>query len=264
MDNSCFSSSLVGTETYIGDLVNAVRVQDLSCGNLGKLWSQLKVNPRDCPPWEKLKEAKFWKDGLQYQRLWDLLKGQVQRPSGHINQGQATEAGDVQTATFDMTQDEKLVQKIAAWGPIGALVEHRKVHLCYCEVGSDGLPQGFVHVMEASKDCYVILVGVQDGMYKALGQLNKLKDTLPHLWQYKTSMLDLFMKEDPPLGPRVPPHANVTRKVFLASPQPLKTHRNYLCLEYPWRPSILLHLVNLFDIPQKSVFLTMLYMPHST
>ena len=121
-------------------MVNAVRVQDLSCGNLGKLWSQLKVNPRDCPPWEKLKEAKFWKDGLQYQRLWDLLKGQVQRPSGHINQGQATEAGDVQTATFDMTQDEKLVQKIAAWGPMGALVEHRKVHLCYCEVGSDGLP----------------------------------------------------------------------------------------------------------------------------
>ena len=68
-------------------------------------------------------------------------------------------------------------------------------------------------------------------MFRALNQLNQLKDKHSMLFQYKTRMMHLHIKEDPPLGSKVPPQVNVTRKVFLASPQQLKPHRNYIALD---------------------------------
>ena len=253
-------SHLSGTESYVGDVALAVKVQDLSCGNLGKLWGRLKMNSSECPPWEKLKEAPFWKNAIQYQRVWDLLRGALRRPTGSLQEGAATGTGGVATATFDMTQEGKPVSKVAAWGSMQALIDHRKIHLVWAEVGSEGLPSGMEEVFEKHRDCNILLCGVEDGMFKAVGQLNAMKDKL---WQYKTSMLHLHLKEDPPLGSRIPPHINVTRKILLASPVPLKPHRNFVCLDYPWRPSVLLLLLAHFDLPQRNVFHTMLYLPHS-
>ena len=173
------------------------------------------------------------------------------------------EGGNVTTANFEFNMEGKTITKVAAWGTVPALVAHRRIHLLWAEVGADGLPKETETVLEKFKDCHLLLIGVEDGMFRALGQLNKLKESHAVLWQYKTAMIHLHLKEDPPLGPKVSPAVNVTRNVLLASPHPLKTHRNYIALDYTWRCSILMHLVNLFDIPQKSVFTTLLYLPHS-
>jgi hypothetical protein len=226
------------------------------------MWGRLKVNTSETPPWDKLKEAIFWKDAVRYQRVWDLLKGQVKRPQGQFQEGVTTEGGNLGTATFEFHDEGKTVSKVAAWGPIDALIEHRRIHVLLCEVGSDGLPASVEQVFEKHRECAIILVGVEDGMFRALNQLNQMKDKHSMLFQYKTSMMHLFLKEDPPLGSKVSPQVNVARKVFLASPQQLKPHRNYITLDYPWRPSILLHLITILDMPQKNVFLTLLYLPH--
>jgi hypothetical protein len=227
------------------------------------MWSRLKLNCSETPPWEKLKEAIFWKDNVRYQRMWDLLQGQVRRPQGQFQEGVVTEGGNLGTATFELHDEGKTVSKVAAWGPIEALVEHRRINVLLCEVGSQGLPADVEKVFEKHRECSIILVGVEDGMFRALSQLNQMKEKNNTLSQYKTSMMHLHLREDPPLGTKVPPHVNVTRKVFLASPQQLKPHRNYITLDYPWRPSILLHLINILDLPQKNVFLTLLYLPHA-
>ena len=218
-------------------MVLGVSVAHLSCGNLGRLWGRLKVNSQECPPWDKLKEAIFWKNSIKYQRLWDLLKGDIRRPTGQFQPTMATDSGNVTTATFDFTQEGKEVTKTAAWGGMEALVEHRKIHLLWCEVGSEGLPAGVEAVFETHRDCYLMLVGVEDGMFKAMAQLNSIKNKQATLLQYKTAMVYVHMKEDPPLGPRVPPQVTVTRKVLLASPTPLKPHRGFVTMDYPWRPA---------------------------
>lgn len=250
------------TESYVGDLVTGVPVGHLAAGNLGKTSSKLKTDPKACPPWSKLKDAVFWKDGVAYQRLWDLLKGDIQRPKGQINEATVMEGGNVETASFDFQQEGKQVTKVAAWGPLESLLAHRKVHLCWCEVGSDGLPPGLDLVLDKCRDVYLILIGVSDGISRATHQLQELRGRYMFLSQYRSSLLSLHLKEDPPLGAKVPPRINVTREVLLAGPHPLKPHRDWVSLEYPWRPCIIHHLVSLLDIPQKNVFLTMLFLPH--
>ena len=93
------------------------------------MWGRLKVNAQECPPWEKLKEAIFWKSAMQYQRLWDQLKGEVRRPTGQFQPAMATDGGNVTTASFEFTQEGKEVTKVAAWGGLESLSEHRKIHL---------------------------------------------------------------------------------------------------------------------------------------
>lgn len=241
----------------------AVPIAHMSCGNIGRLWGKLKVTAGECPPWEFLKEAVFWKDAGRYQRQWDVLAGEVRRPGGQAQEATTGEGSAVQTSNFDFEADGKTITKVAAWGTCADLLQHRRVHLLWAEVGSDGLPKETKTVLEKVKDCHLLLIGVEDGMFKALAQLNKLKEEHAVLWQYKTSMIHLHLKEDPPLGPRQAPHVNVTRKVLLASPQPLKTHRNYVALDYPWRCSVISHLLTMFDVPEKGVFTTMLYLPHA-
>ena len=227
-------SLFAGTPSYIGDLVLAVPVVHLSCGNLGKLWGKLKVNTKECPPWEKLKDALFWKDAVLYQRVWDLLAGEVKRPSGHIQGPVNTESGSVETASFEFTQDGKPVTKVAAWGTMEALSDHRKIHLVWWEVGSEGLPTTIGPVLEKHRDACLILVGPESGIIKAVRQVSDLTNERHCLWQYKASLMSLFLREDPPLGARVLPHANVLRKVLLCSPNALRVHRNYIALDYPW------------------------------
>jgi hypothetical protein len=50
--------------------------------------------------------------------------------------------------------------------------------------------------------------------------------------------------------------------VLLASPHEIKPHRSYLVTDYNWRPSILLQLITLLDVPPKNVLMNLLYMPH--
>ena len=253
-----------GTGLYIDDLVACVELSHLACGNLGKLYGKLKVDSDLCPPWDKLKEAEFWKRADLYQRMWDVLQRAVNRPSASIQGIVDTENGSVKTATFDLDHEGKSVQKVAAWGPVGALSAHRRIHLWFVEVGNDGLPEYLPSLVEQHKDSYLIIIGPEMGVWKCQGQLCQLKDANPVLWRYKTTVLHLFMREDPPLGARIPPQVNVARRVLMASPHAFKQHRSYLVTDYPWRTSILMSLIAIMDVPPKNVFLTMLYIPHAT
>ena len=253
-----------GTDTYIQDVITAVKeVGELACGNMGKLWHKLKVTPGSCPPWEKLKEAAFWKNATRYQRLWDQLAGSVNRPGAQLHAAIGTESGEVKTGVFDLVQDGKPVQKVAAWATsLAPLVSHRKMHVLWVEVGSGGLPGGIADVIEHHKDCRLILVGTDADVVRAMLDMGKLKESHPTLYRYKTSMLSLHLKEDPPLGSRQPPHVNVTRRVLLASPTPLRPHRNYMSMDYGWRTSVLLQMLAILDVPPMVVFTTICYVPH--
>ena len=240
-----------------------MELSHLACGNLGKLYGKLKVESDLCPPWDKLKEAEFWKRADLYQRMWDVLIGTVNRPTASIQGPVETDSGSVKTATFDLDQDGKTVQKIAAWGSVEALSAHRRIHLWLVEVGSDGLPPHVPGLVEHHKDSYLIIIGPEMGVWKCQSQLGQLKDVNPILWRYKTTTLNVYMRDDQPLGSRIPPHVNVIRRVLIASPHAFKPHRLYLATDYPWRVSILTSLIAILDVPPKNVFLTMLYIPHA-
>ena len=241
----------------------AVDMVKLCAGNLGKTFHRLKTEANSCPPWEKLKEAPFWKEPATFQRMYDVLRGSISRPSAVVQSAVSTESGNVHTAMIELVQEGRPVQKNAAWGPLEALAAHRRVHLWLVEVANEAIGEDICKLVEQHKDSYLIVVGAELGVFKTAQSFGSMKESHPLLWRYKSTVLHLFMKEDPPLGPKVPPHVNVHRRILLLSPHPFKQHRSYIATDFGWRTSILLHLMSILDIPPKNVLLTMLYLPHA-
>ena len=253
----CFA----GTEAMVEDMMAAVDLGHLCAGNLGKTFSKLKLQPDSCPPWEKLKEASFWKESHTFHYMYDLLRGEVVKP-----QAQMQDAGNVEsqltTAMVDMVHDGKPIQKSAVWGPIDQLQRHRRVHLWYVEVDSDGLTDDICQMIEDNKESSLICVGTEQAIWKTGLMFGQMKESHPLLWRYKVTILYLFLREDPPMGQRQPPQVLVHRRILLATPFNIKTHRPQICTDYTWRPSILLYLMSLFELPPKDVTTTLLYRPH--
>lgn len=249
----------------VNDLVKAVPMAHWNFGNIGGAgWSRLKTEPDSFPPWDKLKEAVFWKDSTRYQKTWDLLSGKLKKPECQLQQPLPGEGGGVEVLSMEFNQNDQTVTKVAAWGSVQALKMHRKVHVVMAECNVEGLPKGMFELLEENKDANLIIIGVEQGVYRALHQLNQYKQDHNQIWEWKTSMIHLFLREDVPLGQRKPSHLGVHRLVMIASPEPVKAHRAFLAVDYTWRTSILYHLLSLFELPMKGVFHTLLYVPTST
>jgi hypothetical protein len=249
----------------LDDLVRTVPMAHFNFGNIGgAAWSKLKIEENSFPPWEKLKEAIFWKDAVRYQRVWDVLAGKMKKPTAAVQPSVGGDQGSVEVISVDMQVGGNEVTKIAAYGSLEALANHRKLHFFYVEAAHEGLPTGFVDVLHYHTDASIIIMGVQQGVYKALVQLNEYRKEYQQVWEWKTSLVHIFLKEDPPLGARQPPHINVHRLVLIASPSPLRNHRCCVVVDYPWRVCVLKHLLSIIDIPDKGVFHSLLYVPCST
>ena len=250
-----------GTESIVDDLVASVDLGKLCAGNLGRTFTTLKHSGNACPAWAKLKEAPFWREQEAFQLMHDVLLGKVNQPSAMVTGEVDTDSGSVKTAEVEITVEGKPVRKLAAWGTLGALKSHRHIHLCFVEIGQEGIADDIVALVEGHRDCCLVVMGHENGVFRTLNSLQSMKSSHPALLRYKTSLMYLFLKEDAPQGSRIAPQVNVNRRILLASPFVFKPHRSYVATDYTWRSSIFLHLVSILNLPAKGVVMTMLYVP---
>ena len=192
--------------------------------------------------------------------MYDIVRGEVVRPSALLQEA-STHDADVRTALCELTHEGKEIQKTAAWGSLKALSGQRRIHLWLVEVGSNGMTDDVCNLIEQHKESGLIVMGTEVGVFKTAQLFGQMKDTHPLLWRYKVSTMYLFLREDPPLGSRVPPQANVHRRVLLASPLGFKPHRLHVTTDYNWRSSLLMHMMSVFEMPTRNVITTLLYVP---
>lgn len=207
------------------------------------MFQDLKLNPRKGLSWESLHVAGIWNDP-KWGAVRDMVKGNLEPPNAQSTQRQDTEAGTVSSSRLNGWDGEV---KTACWGSATALLNHKKYHAIFIEVDDSGVPSELPRLLKDIKELRLVIFGAEKNVKVALERLMKESQNFSIL---NTACIHVFLKEDPPCGPKDPGNQSVHRQAILLSSNPLPNRWNYVVSHSQLNAAVMGKLLLDLDPPQ--------------
>jgi hypothetical protein len=232
-----------GTDDTVEYVVRSTDTADLEVPS----GVDLSVNAVDFLPFQRLSQAKIWRD----QRFGNLKKHLTEIPRAPCPVHKTRWLIDCDEVTKQTIYMGDRVEKELGCGPLGCLLGGKKVDVLWYELEADGMPDAETVSawIDHDPESMLITCGSADATEKMIDQL-ELKD-IPQL-----STIRVFCKDEPDNQRYLD-----IMMTFITHKPMLKQCGTYIVTELPFRPSVLAAAFNLLDTMSVNNFRHLVYRP---